>query len=99
MPLPAPGLSGYEIVARHGDARTDIRFSGPFEGRDVVWAARVEATRGRQFIAIGEPDGAVFPLHVGLNVGIVDAPVLARTVIMIRRYKRLRRGRHEFGPV
>jgi hypothetical protein len=87
-----------EIVARHGATAADIRFVGPFEGREVAWEARVEAVTGPQFIEIGEPVGAVFPIRVGLNLAAIDEPALAKAVIMIRGYKRLRRGHHEFTP-
>jgi hypothetical protein len=94
----AAGHCEYEIVARRDAQSVDIRFVGPFEGREVMWAARVEAVRGRQCIEIGEPEGEEFPLRVGLNLEVIDDPALAKTVVMIRQYTRLRRGRYEFGP-
>ena len=36
-------------------------------------------------------------ITIGLNVAAIDPPVLLKTTIMIRKYKRLRVGRHEFG--
>jgi hypothetical protein len=35
---------------------------------------------------------------VGLHVERIDPPTVRKAMIMIRRYKRLRRGRHEYGP-
>lgn len=94
----AAGHCDYETAARHGNGSVDIRFTGPFEGREVVWAARIEVTSETQFIEIGDPDGAVFPLRIGLNLAVIDDPALAKAVVMVRQYKRLRRGRYEFGP-
>jgi hypothetical protein len=36
-------------------------------------------------------------ITIGLNVTAIDPPVLLKTTIMIRKYKRLHAGRHEFG--
>jgi len=81
-------------------------FEGPFEGRQVRWdarlltlarASRMEAATPGRFIEIGEetPDGIA--LKVVLNIPHIDVPAILRTIIMIRQYKRLRRGRHVFG--
>lgn len=51
----------------------------------------------RQFIDIGEMTPRGRALTVGLCVPDIDEAVIRRTVIMIRQYKRLRHGRHEFG--
>jgi hypothetical protein len=51
-----------------------------------------------QFIEINEKSAAEFALTVGIDVPIIDAPTVLKTIIMIHNYKRLRRGRHEYGP-
>ena len=51
----------------------------------------------QQFIEIGAPSEQGVPLRVGLAVPLIDAATVLRTTIMIRNYKRLRPGRHEFG--
>ena len=50
-----------------------------------------------QFIEIRLENGVYF-IEVGLNVAQIDHAVVERTIIMIRNYKRLRVGRHEYGP-
>ena len=40
---------------------------------------------------------SVIGIHVGLAVGQLDVATLLKAVIMVRQYKRLRRGRFEFG--
>ena len=42
------------------------------------------------------PDGA-FALEVGLGLVAIDEPALKKTLIMIRNFKRLELGRHEWG--
>lgn len=88
---------------RHDRAR--IRFTGRFEGRPVVWDAEVVALRARAdtatpvtpYIEIGSEGARGRMLHIGLALAALDAPTLAKTVIMIRNYKRLRRGYMRFG--
>lgn len=71
----------------------------------MTWDAEVIALRAggsdapprRPYIDIGAPGAHGRVLRVGLALRALDAPALAKTVIMIRNYKRLRRGRMEFG--
>jgi hypothetical protein len=51
-----------------------------------------------QFIDINEKDTAELTLTVGVDVPTIDAPAVLKTIIMINNYKRLRHGRHEYGP-
>jgi hypothetical protein len=53
----------------------------------------------RPFIEIAEGIGAVFQLRVGLELEHIDEPVIKKTIIMIRNYKRLALGRIEFGSM
>lgn len=79
--------------------RGQIRFAGRFEDRDVVWEATVEVVPAAepQFIDIGGPASDCWPVTIGLHVERIDEAVLHKTVIMIRQYKALRRGRYRFG--
>ncbi|MFW2372181.1 MAG: hypothetical protein ACN4GM_03605 [Gammaproteobacteria bacterium] len=49
-----------------------------------------------QFIDIRFCDG-VYLLDIGLNLAQIDKPAIKRAIIMIRKYKRLHLGRHEYG--
>lgn len=51
----------------------------------------------RPFIEVGAHGTHGLALGVGLAVALIDEPTVLRTIIMIRNYKRLRPGRHEFG--
>lgn len=51
----------------------------------------------RCFIEVGQPDRHGVPLRVGLDLPCIDIPSVEKMIIMIRNYKCLRRGRHEFG--
>lgn len=38
-------------------------------------------------------------LTVALNLPVIDDAVILRTIIMIRQYKRLQTGRHQYGDI
>ncbi|HEY0635231.1 MAG TPA: hypothetical protein VGE00_07615 [Gammaproteobacteria bacterium] len=82
-----------------GGPRVRLRFSGPFEGRTVIWDATFRTAQGgeRNAIEIGAEGVAGVPLSVTLALPCFDLPAIRKTVIMIRQYKRLQRGRLEFG--
>jgi hypothetical protein len=100
----------YLLVNQPDSNSAHIRFLGIFKGSPVIWDATVRALAyrqvgkardnavpRRQYIEIA-PEG--YPLRritVGLNVAAIDPPALQKTIIMIRKYKRLHSGRHEFG--
>jgi len=95
------------------DSSAEFVFEGRFDGGEVIWQCELHtlaslAQRGRQsnqrqFIEIqpaliakqqGKP---VLQIMIGLNVPKIDAAVIEKTIIMIRNYKRLQVGRHEYG--
>ncbi len=51
-----------------------------------------------QFIEVGAAADGMRKLKVGLNVSCIDEATLRKTVIMIRNYKRLHPGLHEYEP-
>lgn len=93
----------YELLDAADDVRAHIRFLGRFEGREVVWDALLHALRvphpvaPRPFIEITGRGRHVVTIRIGLDVERLDAPTLHKAVIMVRQYKRLRRGWYEFG--
>jgi hypothetical protein len=100
-------LDQVDLIDPPGGASLRLRFEGPFEGRQVVWDATLRALgtvrgdtgqggAGRNFIEVGEDAPGGTPLTIGLAVERIDLPTVHKAVIMIRRYKRLRRGRHEW---
>jgi len=104
----------YEALTPLGGSMARVRFSGRFQGRPVTWEAELmtleEAWRQglagsaeppaslRQFIDIRRQTDDRFRLRIGLAVATIDAPTVFKAMIMIHNYKRLRPGRHEYGP-
>lgn len=102
------------LVEQSGD-RAVLAFTGPFEGHEVVWRCEfvtldaelrrleqehAQATQGlRNFIEIHEPVAEGVPLRVGLALPRIDTAAIEKMMLMIRLYKNLRRGRHEYGEV
>lgn len=89
------------LLGEPGGCELRVQFSGPFEGRQVRWdATLISLPQGQQrnYIEIGEERAEGIALTVGLNVPLIDLPTLRKTMMMIRQYKRLSRGRHEYGP-
>ncbi len=89
-----------------------VRFIGNYRGQTVIWdcclmALKVErdtpnttefhCSEQRDFIEIDDVDGQVIPLKIGLNIQRVDIPAINKMMVMIRQYKKLDPGRHEFG--
>lgn len=86
-----------------GGHHVRLRFSGRFEGEDVVWDAELVALAATadmpvQYLDIGVPGSRGVPIRIGLAVPAIDRATLLKAIMMVRNYKRLRRGRHEFGP-
>ena len=92
-------------------AQARFRFTGRFQDREVVWdttlltlahyhneqAAVAQAVERSPFLEIGAETATGRALRVALDIERIDEPAILRTIIMIRQYKRLRLGRHEFG--
>ena len=90
----------YHCLTALGGRAVRLRFIGRFCGREVVWDAELLALGAdapAQFIEIGAPGPQGVALRVGLRRESIDRPTLLKTLIMVRNYKRLRRGRHLFN--
>jgi len=103
----------YQALSPINQPQVHIRFAGMFEGKEVIWDARLHTLRHEyeqsrlqqasppetfhQYIYIHPAQGEQLPITVALNVPQFDEPAILKTMIMIHNYKRLRFGRHEFG--
>lgn len=103
----------YVLVNQPDNQRVHVRFLGHFQGQPVVWdcdfvtlaaecADRVRSLADaapplRNFIDIGQPTPQGRRLRVGLSLPAIDHPAIEKMLIMIRNYKRLCLGRHEYG--
>jgi hypothetical protein len=88
-----------QLLGEAGLQSLRLRFQGSFEARLVTWDATLQAldTAGAcNFIEVGEDGPGGTRLTIGLRVASIDEATVRKAVIMIRQYKRLRRGRHEW---
>lgn len=83
-----------------------VRFIGRFDGEEIVWDMTLrtlghrpskESGPTRQFMEIADANDGSRRIEVALAVPVIDHPTIAKTIVMIRNYKRLRPGRHEWG--
>jgi hypothetical protein len=79
-----------------------VRFTGYFEGRRVIWDCTLSTLAflglHRNFIDVGEQGGAGVAIDIGLDLPSIEVSAIQKTIIMVRQYKLLSAGRHEFGP-
>ena len=105
----------YQILAALDDQSAEITFSGNFEGRDVLWCCDFVTLKKeykrlcsssqagihppvRCFIEINAADTDAL-IRVGLNVPLINESAIKKMILMVRNYKHLRQGRHEFGDI
>lgn len=102
----------YESLSPIPAAAVQIRFTGPFEQKSVIWQAQIAtlayyskecATADdspvilKPFIDVGENNDTYRLIRIGLNVPIIDEATIRKTIIMIRQYRLLRKGRYDYG--
>lgn len=92
--------AGIELLALAPE-RAEFRMAGRWLGRQVWWRVRLEALgRSRagvpQYIEIAREPGREVPVRIGLRIDRVDVAAVLKTAILLRNYRRLRPGRHEW---
>lgn len=92
---------GYILAGGLHEQRAHVRFTGPFHGQWVVWDCEFVTLGGsgdaRNFIDVAEPGPQGVPLRVGLDIARIDRPAIEKMIVMIRNYRNLHYGRHEYG--
>jgi len=94
----------YVAYSDLGGAHVQICFTGDFEGRTVVWNATLialgkpDVPQHYQYIQIEQTDTRTQMgyIEIGLLVTGIDEPTVLKAIKMIRQYRNLRAGRHEF---
>lgn len=94
------------------EACAHFRFVGDFMGKPTIWDAHLytlayyvyevaeisqPGSSIRPFIHVGDVDKMGRKIEIGLNLLSIDEPAIIKTMIMVRQYKRLAIGRHNFG--
>ena len=84
-----------------GSTRVDVEFVGRFAQRNVVWFASIRCLPSdngmKQYIDIQARDPDAPRVDIGLPLNNIDEPAILKSILMIRQYKNLGEGRHEFS--
>jgi hypothetical protein len=101
----------YNLIAPPDAGQAHFTFTGKFQNQDVVWDTTlitlshfhaqqpdsIHAIVRCAFMEISGETEYGRALRVTLDIPHIDEPAILRTIIMVRNYKRLHPGRHEFG--
>lgn len=102
----------YQAIDSPGGRVCRVQFPGKFDNQPVLWHAEIgtlayyiengERAAGRddairQFIEVGNTGNDGRMIRIGLKVACIDEAVIKKCIIMIRQYKYLSFGRHEYG--
>jgi len=101
----------FSLLAPPDAGQARFTFTGRFQNQDIVWDATLftlaryhteqpksaHPTVRTAFMEIGDETACGRAIRVALDIPHIDDAAMLRTIIMIRHYKRLRPGRHEFG--
>ncbi len=101
----------YNLLAAPDSGQAHFTFTGRFQNREIVWDARLftlsryhagqpassQPVVRSAFLEIGEATPHGRGIRIALDIAGIDEAAILRSIIMIRNYKRLHAGRHEFG--
>lgn len=92
-------LDGTELLDPPGGKHLRLRFRGSVQNPDIQWDACIEALPPGQanFYEIGQEGSHGTRLRIGLKAESIELPMVRMAILMIRQYKRLAKGRQEFG--
>lgn len=98
----------YTLIKQINPQHAHISFEGLFEGKKVIWDTQFltiqefvkienSAINGKQIIDIQSAEANILKLTVALNIPKISEPEIRKMIIMIRQYKNLALGRHQYG--
>ena len=99
----------YTLIHQFSTQHAHIEFTGPFKDETVTWDTNfftlegfraeenIKDTNLKQFIDIKPVRSGVMKLTVALKINEVNNPSIQKMMIMIKQYKELSLGRHEYG--
>jgi len=98
----------YTLIEQVNTQYAHLKFEGPFQGKTVTWdthfytfdgysSKNKETNITKQFINIKENNADTMELTLALNISEINTPNIHKMMIMIRQYKNLAIGRHEYG--
>ncbi|WP_455221352.1 hypothetical protein [Kaarinaea lacus] len=92
----------YIAYSAVGEKEVTVAFAGQFESRPVVWNAIIrclsadDSEQRQQYINVQVKDSSCPDVTIGLPLPTINEPDILKSIMMVRQYRNLRRGRHEF---
>ena len=99
----------YKLIQQTGSQAAHLQFDGPFQGKTVTWDTHFftlqeyqkkyeyDSEQIRQVIDIEPVDENMLKLTVALKIPEINHQNIQKMMIMIKQYKNLATGRHEYG--
>ena len=99
----------YTLIKQVNTQYAHIKFAGSFQGKTVTWDTHFFTLDGyssenndeenitKQFINIKECNADTMELTLALKISEVNTPNIQKMMIMIKQYKNLAIGRHDYG--
>ena len=92
----------YRLIQADSNGVAIVEFNGWFQQVPVVWRAEIHSLFKQSppvssYIEIFPITNDRQPVVIGLPLQSIDHAVIIKTIKMMRGYKRLALGRHEFG--
>lgn len=99
----------YKLIEQTDTQLAHIQFDGPFQGKTVTWDTYFFTLNGyieknkndndiiKQFINIEPIYENMMKLTVALKIEEITPQNIQKMMIMVKQYKNLSLGRHEYG--
>ena len=98
----------YTLIHQDNPGSVQLEFTGTFNQSAVIWHTHFITLRSylennpklkeqKQFIEISESSHGKMNLTVALNVPEITQQSISKMIIMIRQYRKLQLGIHEYG--
>ena len=99
----------YTLIEQVNTQYAHIKFEGSFQGKTVTWDTHFFTLDGyssenndkqkitKQFINIKECAADTMELTLALKISEINTPNIQKMMIMIKQYKNLTTGRHDYG--
>jgi hypothetical protein len=98
----------YQLISAPGKQPVRFSFIGHLLGAPTTWEATLWTSSAyplsnpcpsghNQFMEIGDTQKGITPITIVLNLSEIDGGAILKTLIMVRKYKKLRPGLICFG--
>lgn len=99
----------YQLIKQYDNQHTHIKFTGSFQDHAITWDTHfftldgynsqhsIENKSLKQFLYIEPGENDVFKLTIVLKITEITKPNIQKMMIMVKQYKNLSIGRHEYG--